>query len=127
MSYLLDTYALIEWYGQKNPRYRPYFEPGVKKYITRLALLEFYFYICHNKDRETAERYYSHLKMYAEVVELTDDLIKKSAALRSKMMKRKKEPSYVDCVNYVAAEKVGARLLTGAREFEGMKNVEFVR
>lgn len=56
----MDTYALIEWYDQKNPKYRPYFEPDVKRYITQLTLMEFYFYVYHHRGREVAERYYTH-------------------------------------------------------------------
>ncbi|MEM2192574.1 MAG: PIN domain-containing protein [Candidatus Hadarchaeales archaeon] len=127
MSYLLDTYALIEWYDQGNSRYRPYFDPGVKRYLTKLTLLEFYHYVYHNKGKELAEKYYSHLKRHAEIVELTEDVLKKSAVFRSEMLKKGKRFSYADCVNYVSAKELRAKLLTGDREFEKMENVELVR
>jgi predicted nucleic acid-binding protein len=127
VSYLLDTYALIEWYVQGNSNYEPYFKAGVKRYLTKLSLLEFYHQILHRLGKRSAEKYYSHIKGYTELTELTEDILKDSAAFRSRMLKRGRKPSYADSVNYVTAKKVGAKLLTGDKEFEDVENVEFVK
>jgi predicted nucleic acid-binding protein len=61
------------------------------------------------------------------VVELTDEIIKEGAALRSRMLRKNRKLSCADCINYIAARKVKAKLLTSDQEFEDMKNVELVR
>ena len=126
MSFLVDTYALIEWYVRKNEKYRHYFEPSVKRYLTKLTLLEFYHQMYHRMGKEIAERFSSHLKRYTEIAELKETIVKKSAIFRSEMLKKGKRLSYADCVNYVTAREIGAKLLTGDREFEKLENVEFV-
>lgn len=127
MSFLFDTYALIEWYVQGNANYDPYFKPSVEGHLTKLSLLEFYHQVYHRMDRETAEKYRVHLTGYAKLAELTEEIIVESAAFRSEMLEEGKEPSYTDSVNYITAKHLDARLLTGDKEFEGMENVEFVR
>ena len=47
MSFLVDTYALIEWYVQRNERYAPYFDASIQKHLTKLTLLEFYCQVYH--------------------------------------------------------------------------------
>lgn len=37
------------------------------------------------------------------------------------------DASYADSVNYIAAKRLGIKLLTGDRAFTGMENVEFVK
>lgn len=127
MSFVVDTYALFEWYVQGNPAYEPYFQPGSEKHLTVLTLLEFYHQVYHRIGKDTAERFYDHLKAYCKVEDLDDEIIKGSAAFRSSMLGEGKQPSYADSVNYVTARIIGARLLTGDREFEDMEDVEFVR
>ena len=127
MSFVVDTYALFEWYVQGNPRYEPYFQPDAQRHLTVLTLLEFYHQIYHRMGESTAEEFYAHLKAYCKVEELTDESIRQSAAFRSRMLRGGKEPSYADSVNYVTAQIIGAKLLTGDKEFEDMEDVEFVR
>ncbi|MEW5759256.1 MAG: PIN domain-containing protein [Candidatus Thermoplasmatota archaeon] len=127
MKFLLDTYALIEWYAQGNQNYAPYFKLDVERHITKTTLLEFYCQIYHNLGEKKAETYYSYITAYAEITELTEDIIKSAAVFRSKMMKKKKKLSYGDCINYITACKIGAKFVTGDKEFEELENVEFVR
>ena len=47
MSFLVDTYALIEWYVQRNQPYAPYFDASIQKHLTKLTLLELYRQIYH--------------------------------------------------------------------------------
>ena len=53
-------------------------------------------------------------------------MIKQSTAFRSRMLRQGKHLSYADCVNYVTAQPIGAKLLTGDREFEEIDGVEYV-
>lgn len=126
-KFLLDTYALIEWYAQGNLNYAPYFEPDVEGYITKTTLLEFYHQIYHNLGKEKAEAYYTYITAYAEITELTEDIIKEAARFRTEMLRKKRKPSYGDCINYVTAKKIGAKLLTGDKEFKDLEDVEFVK
>lgn len=127
MSFLVDTYALMEWYVQGNSSYEPYFKPGVERHLTKLTLLEFYHQVYHRIGEETAEKYYAHLKGYSEIEDLTEHIIKESGAFRSKMLKKGKRLSYADCVNYVTAKQTNTKLLTGDKEFKGMESVEYVK
>jgi len=43
------------------------------------------------------------------------------------MLREGKSLSYAECANYVTAELIGAKLLTGDREFEDIDGVEYVR
>ncbi|MEM2289517.1 MAG: PIN domain-containing protein [Candidatus Hadarchaeales archaeon] len=99
----------------------------MRRYLTKLTLLEFYYYVYHNRGKKSAEKYFSHLKRHADIVELTEEILKKSAIFRSEMLKKGKHFSYADCVNYVSAKELGAKLLTGGKEFKYLENVEFVR
>lgn len=95
MSFLVDTYGLIEWYVQGNPNYEPYFKSGAERHITKLSLLEFYHQVYHRVGKEAAEKYYEHLKGYSEIEDLTEEIIKESGAFRSTptaltMLQRKK-------------------------------------
>lgn len=129
MSYLVDTYALIEWYDKGNRAYDKYFKELKPRdyYITRLTLLEFYYLLYHRKGEETAETYHGYLLSYFKLVELDDSLLKKSAIFKSEQLKKGRKMSYVDSVNYVAAKSMGIKILTGDDDFKGLSNVEFVK
>lgn len=49
-----------------------------------------------------------------------------AAEIRHVARQKGKKWSYVDAIGYVLAQKIGARFLTGDREFNGEKNVEYV-
>ena len=127
MSFLLDTFALFEWYIQGNQKYERYFKPPEERHLTKLSLMEFYFQIYHRMGESTAKKYLTHLLGYVKLEELTERIILESAAFRSKMLKKGRKLSYADCVNYVTAKHIGAKLLTGDVGLEGLENVEFVR
>lgn len=127
MSFLVDTYAPMEWYVQGNSRYEPCFQSHTKRYLTKLALMEFYCQLCRRMGKEKAEKFYRHLKTYAKTEELAEEIIKHAAAFRSEMLHRRKKPSYADSVNYATAKHIGTKLLTSDVEFKDMKNVEYVR
>lgn len=129
MPYLVDTYALIEWYDKGNKAYDKYLEKLEPKvyYITRLTLLEFYYLVYHRKGFETAETYYRYLLSYFNIVELDDKLLKESAIFKSEQLKKGKKLSYVDSVNYAAAKFLGIKILTGDNDFKGLERIEFVK
>ena len=129
MTYVVDTYALIEWFIQGNENYKKYFETIDDKgaFVTELTVLEFYHKVFHRAGKEKAEEALDIILGNMKVIDLNLDLIKQSAMFRSQMLREKRELSYADCVNYIAAKNLRIKLLTGDNDFKGLDNVEFVK
>ncbi len=127
--YVVDSYALIEWFVEGNQGYKKYFEELEQEegVITKLTLLEFYHRVYHKKGKTVAENTYNYLRSYFEVPELDDEIIKEAGEFRSKQLKKGKSMSYADCVKYVTGKKFGMRVLTGDEDFRDLDNVEFVK
>jgi predicted nucleic acid-binding protein len=127
--YLIDTYALMEWFVHKNENYRKYFEIMEKKsgFITELTLLEFYHKVFHRVGREKSDEVLDIILGSIKVVDLNLELIREAAIFRSEMMKKRRELSYADAMNYVAAKNLKVRLLTGDNDFKGLENIEFIK
>ena len=126
----MDTYALMEWFVWKSENYRKYFERFQKvksSYVSEITLVELYHHIYHNEGFETAEMIYSSVTHHLNIVRMDDGVIKSAGIFRSEMLKKKRSLSYADCINYSLAEKLHVKLLTGDNDFEGIKNVEFVK
>ena len=51
--------------------------------------------------------------------------IKEANELKLKINRR--DVSYVDCLGYTLAKKLGVKFLTGDEQFKDMENVEFVK
>lgn len=129
VMYVIDTYALMEWFVQGNENYRKYFEQVEKKgcFVTELTILEFYHRVFHKSGKENADETINIILSSMSVVDLNLKLIKRAAAFRSIMLRKKQALSYADCVNYVAAKNLKVKLLTGDNDFKGLENVEFVK
>ena len=127
--YLVDTYALIEWFVHGNENYGKYFEIIDTKgaFVTELTILELYHKVFHSAGKEKAGEILDIVLGNMKILDLNLDVIKGAAIFRSKMLKEKKSFSYTDSVNYTAAKSLGIRLLTGDNDFKGMDNVEFVK
>ena len=48
-------------------------------------------------------------------------------SIKFRKEQKKKDLSYTDCIGYIYAARNNMKFLTGDKEFEGMKNVEFVK
>jgi predicted nucleic acid-binding protein len=127
--YLVDTYALIEWFIHNNRNFANYFKSMDKDagFITELTILEFYRTIIHRTSKEKADEALDLVLGNMNVIDLNLELIKDAAILRSEMLKEKKGLSYADAVNYVAAKNMKIKLLTGDNDFKNLENVEFVK
>jgi len=125
---VIDTYALIEWLMCNNEKYKKFFALVDKEggYVTELVLLEFYHKTLHEKGKDKADQLFNILTAKAETIKLNTERIKKTGLKRSQMLKQKKKLSYTDCLNLVIAEEFNTKVLTGDKEFKGMKNTEFV-
>ena len=118
-AYFLDTYALIEIIN-RNGNYGPYKKGNL--ITTRLNLMELHYFLLRTASKENANFHYNFL--LSLVVEISDEVIKKSNEFRLLIKKRKL--SYVDCIGYTIAKINNVKFLTGDNQFKDLENVEFV-
>lgn len=118
--FFFDSYALIEIIkGNKN--YEKYLDKT--PIITKLNLIELYYYLLREKGEEKAEFYYNFYLPCC--ISIPDGVIKN--AMKFKLKFKNKNLSYVDCIGYLLSLELGTKFLTGDKEFEEFKNVEFVK
>ncbi len=115
-----DTYALFEL-AKGNPSYRKYY--GVSPVTTRLNLMELHHALLKEHTRDYADTMYDRLSQFC--TEPDDDVLKEASILRSAWKRR--DVSFIDCIGYILALRLGIPFLTGDRQFEDLKNVEFVK
>jgi len=116
----LDTYALIEII-KGNENYKKYLE---KESVTSLFhLYEFYFALLREYGEEIAKKYFLQFK-YKEISVKEDDIF---LASKIKLQNIQKRLSYADCLGYSMALQRGMKFLTGDKEFEHFKDVEFAK
>lgn len=118
--FFADTYAIIEII-RGNPNYSEYTDSVLV--TSKLNLMELYYHLLHDFDKDTAERYF---KVYSRfVMPISNNSIRNG--MQFKLAHKKEKVSYVDCVGYALALELGIRFLTGDRKFEDKDNVEFVK
>lgn len=126
MGFLIDTYALIEWFRNHNKKYIKYFDLD-NNFITPLILMEFYFSVYHEFNEAKAEFLREVLLKNFQIIKIRQDDIIKAAKFRSKMYKKKIKMSYTDVLNYVIAKENNLKVLTGDEHFRNLDHVEFVK
>ena len=116
--YFLDTYAIFEIiFGNKS-----YSKFRDKLLVTSVFNLgELNYNLKKDFSKVTSNRITKEYSSILETVELED--IIKAGDLKSQNRKL----SIPDCIGYVVAKRIGAKFLTGDKEFEKMANVEFVK
>jgi uncharacterized protein len=119
--FFYDSYAIIE-YLNNNPRFVPYFEnhTGI---LTAFNLVEVYYSALLSAGKEKADVTFDIL--YPLVVEPSKVVLKQAMVFR--MQQKKQKLSYADCVGYYIAQERKIKFLTGDKQFEGLKNVEFLK
>lgn len=118
-TFLFDTYALIEILN-KNKNYEKYMD--VKLIINDFIFAEF----CYKLLRERVDYADDYIKEVAPaIIHANYELIKEAMAFRIKH--KNKKLSMTDCISYIMAVRLGVRFLTGDKEFERFKDVEFVK
>lgn len=127
MGYLIDTYALIEWFRNHNPKYKRYFEDSKDKFISPLILMEFYFAVYHEFNEAKAEFLREILLKSYYMIRIKHSSLIEGAKFRSKMFKKKIKISYTDALNYVLAKQNNIKVLTGDEHFRNIDHVEFVK
>jgi uncharacterized protein len=118
--YFFDTYAIIEIING-NPGYAKYSTEEV--IITIFNLVEIYWVALREYAEREADEIYEKYRESAE--EINDETLKEAIKFRKK--NKKKDLSYADCIGYIYALEHDMVFLTGDKEFEGLKNVEFVK
>jgi len=120
IKYFFDTYAIIELI-EGNQSYAKYEdEPAT---ITVFNLSEIYWVALNKLGESSADEIYGEYR--GSVVNIDDETLKEAVKFRK--MHKKKRLSYCDCIGYIYAVRNGMKFLTGDKEFEGMKDVEFVK
>ena len=120
IKYFWDTYALVE-IENGNPKYARYSnEPVI---ITIFNLAEIFWVMLNQLDEKEAEEVYDTYKN--TIVEINDETLKEAIKFRKENKKR--NMSYADCIGYTYALRNNLKFLTGDKEFENLKNVEFVK
>ena len=120
-EYFWDSYAIIEL-EKGNLNYQKYSNYPVT--ITIFNLAEIYWNFFSELNEGEANSLYEDYR--TAVVEISDEILKEAIKFRKKVYKNKKV-SYADSIGYIYALKNKMKFLTGDKEFEGLKNVEFVR
>ena len=119
-AYFFDSYAIIEL-EKGNPNYSKYSSEPIT--ITIFNLAEIYWNFLNKLEEREADLLYNDYSK--SVVEISDEILKKAIKFRKE--NKKKNLSYTDCIGYVCASENNMKCLTGDKEFENMKNAEFVK
>lgn len=114
----LDTYALYE-ISQGNPKFADYLKEDFV--ITDITLAEFYGVILRNYNEQTADYWFKRLESYS----INIGRLILIEAIKFRYKHRKSNISFFDAVGYVFSLINGFLFVTGDKEFEKFKNVEF--
>ena len=116
----LDTYALME-IARANPKFVNYLNSSFV--ITDLNLAEFYSVLLREDGEKLADYWYKKLERYS--LPVSKEIL--VAAIKFRYENRKTNISFFDAVGYIFSIKNGLYFVTGDKEFEKFKNVEFVK
>lgn len=119
-SLFFDSYALFEIING-NISYAKYKDTEI--ITTKLNLFELYHGFLKEKNEELA-RFCLEI-YYKFAVDFDEYVIKEAAKMKEVLNKRKL--SMADCIGYILSKQLGIKFLTGDKQFEFMKNVEFVK
>lgn len=120
IKFFFDSYAIIESI-KGNSAYVKYKD---KVIITSfLNLIEVSYAIMRDFDEHTAKKEYAKLK--DSIVEIDEDTMFEAIIFRLKH--KSKKLSYIDCIGYIYALRNNLLFLTGDKEFQDMKNTEFIK
>ncbi|HLC78594.1 MAG TPA: PIN domain-containing protein [Candidatus Nanoarchaeia archaeon] len=120
IEYFFDTYSIVEIING-NSGYEEYL--GKPATITIFNLAEIYWVALREYTEEKANEIFSEYSKC--VVKIPEEVLKD--AIKFRKANKKKDLSYADCIGYIYALRNKMKFLTGDKEFEVMKNVEFVK
>ena len=120
VDYFWDSYAVIELIDG-NHNYAKYSQESI--ITTIFNLIEVYWFALNEYGKIIAEEIYE--KYRTSIVEVNDDIVKEAIEFRK--ANKKKDLSYTDCIGYIYALRNNLKFLTGDKEFQNLKDVEFVK
>jgi len=120
-TYFFDTYAFFEIICG-NPDYEEY-KKDISIITTRLNLIELHYGLLRLYGVETANFYFEKFKKF--IKSFDDEIIKKANEFR--LLNKRKNLSYTDCIGYVFSKKLNVEFLTGDKEFENFDGVRFIK
>lgn len=122
-TFLFDTYALI-CLIQNRQSYKHFADSIIL--TTQLNLIELYYSVLGDHGEKTAKLIYRRFRNC--VVTISDDVIFQAMKFRFDMKQDTKcNLSYIDAIGYQCARSLSIPFVTGDKEFEGIKGVEFVK
>ena len=119
-TYFFDSYALIE-IVRGNPGYQEYVHASCL--TTKMNLLEVVYAFLREEKIEAA---LTIVKEFQNKV-IEPDAFTMIEIAAWKLQEKPKTFSFIDCLGYVLAKKMGIPFLTGDEEFKDKENVVFVR
>src|SRR3989344_7698099 len=114
----LDTYALIE-ISNGNEKFAHYM--NIEFVITDITLAEFFVVLLREQDEKVADYWFRKFERYSVSV----DKYTLKEAMKFRHEHKKKGISFFDAVGYIFSIRNGYYFVTGDKEFEKFKNVEF--
>lgn len=115
-----DSYALIEIYnGNKN--YEKYNK--LKAITTYFQVYE----VCYQLRKIYSEEQLKYFFTFLKGICVNLDFNWINSAVKFRLENKKNNLSYADCLGYIISLDLGIKFLTGDKEFENIKNVEFVK
>lgn len=114
----LDTYALIE-IAKSNPKFAEYLNSEFV--ITDLILAEFYSVLLREENESVADYWFKKLERYS--VPVSKEILIEAVKFRYEY--KKSNISFFDSVGYIFGIKNGYSFVTGDKEFEKLKDVDF--
>ena len=120
MVYFHDTYAIIALIdaSESYARFKPF-----EIIASVLNIGEVYAILLRNFGKNKADEWFKVRNF--ELLEITPETIVEATYFRH--LNKKKGLSITDCVGYILSFKHNLKFLTGDKEFQYMKNVEFVK
>ena len=116
--FLWDTYAFFELIEGSHE----YLKRSKHKAVTTIFnLAELNYNLKKDRSKKESDEITNWVKNFLVDVE-TEDII-----AAGDLKKKNRKLSIPDCIGYVVAKRIGAKFLTGDKEFEKIKNVEFVK
>ena len=115
----LDTYPLVE-IATGNEKFSSLLNEDFV--IPDTTIAEFCYVLIQRYDETTADFWYRKLAAYC--VPIPKDILIK--AIKFRYLHKKKKLSFFDCAGYIFALENNYKFLTGDKEFENLKNVDYM-
>ena len=118
--FFCDTYALIEIIGG-NPNYQKYLTCTL--ITSEYNLMEMYYAFLRDYNQQIADKYLDRWSKF--LIQIPLETMKQAMIFR--LVNKKDNLSYVDCMGYIFSQKNEVKFLTGDIKFKDKQGTEFVK